>query len=336
MTTTSRIALVAFACFAAGLAVLLPQAGAEPDRSVVLVDKWFKCGDYPQPLDLDLVKVTLTENYDRRFTHAVGLRGKCTGRIGRLEVDTSIGTGVMVGKGAQNLSIEDGYIRCWDRRRAAQRRHDLHQDGVIAMGGLDVTFHGVEIDCRSSNHAAMYFARGRGGAKEPTEGDWPTRVVCDGCTLSARGQLVDIHASIQSGARNSIFACKPHLFKVRATDEAIDPVNENNSLLSKEPCDGSDADEKPKRDKRAKTEARATEATLTQGDRANGDRSARKAERHTDRQLTERKAMRHKGRQLTDRKAAPHKERQLTEQKAERRKARERRRDRHSPRLTRP
>jgi hypothetical protein len=240
VSLTRRIWIALALSLTAGLA-LLPQAGAVYDptvtRNVVLFDRAFKCNDYPQPLDLDLVKVTLTENYDRAFSHAVALRGKCTGRIGRIEVETTIGDGVMVGKGAQSLTIQSGYVRCFSRRLAEERRNDLHQDGVQALGGVDVTFRGVEIDCPSANNAAFFLTRGAGGADTPTVGDWPTRVVCDGCTFSAPAQLVSIHASISSGARNSFFACKPKLTKVRVTDAAVDPVNENNTLLSLEPCD---------------------------------------------------------------------------------------------------
>src|SRR6266849_10122854 len=94
--------------------VLLPPAQATSVRTVVLVDKPFMCADYPQPLDLDLVKVTMTPNSSSSIQDAVHLTAGCAGRIGRVEVDTWLMDGIKVGSGAMDVVVGGGYIHCWD------------------------------------------------------------------------------------------------------------------------------------------------------------------------------------------------------------------------------
>ena len=209
------------AAVAAALALLGPSGAAAPAaRSVVLVDKPFRCEQYAQPLALELVKVTLTPSYGGSVDDAVNLnRGECTGRVGRIEVDTWIGDGVKIGEKAHDLVVESGYVVCHDRVPGK------HQDGVQALGGLRVTFRNLHVYCATSNNASFFTTAGAGGADLPTEGDWPTDVTCDNCQLDGGPHTVFLAKSIRSGISNSLV----HAGKYRAIriGEAVDPVVEN-------------------------------------------------------------------------------------------------------------
>jgi hypothetical protein len=209
------------AAAAAALAQLGPSGAAAPAvRSIVLVDKPFRCEQYAQPLAFELVKVTLTPSYGGSVDDAVNLnRGECTGRVGRIEVDTWIGDGVKIGENTHDLVVESGYVVCHDRVPGK------HQDGVQALGGLRVTFRNLHVYCATANNASFFATAGAGGADLPTEGDWPTDVTCDNCQLDGGPHTLFLGKSIRSGIRNSLV----HAGKYRAIriGEAVDPVVEN-------------------------------------------------------------------------------------------------------------
>jgi hypothetical protein len=204
-----------------------PVAG---DREVVLVNRTFKCSSYPQPVDFDLVKVTIDASQTRRTDafHTSGSGNECTGRIGRLEIDTWNADGVKVHPPAHDLVVEGGYVRCHDRYGS------VHQDGIQAMGGTRVTFRNLEVDCASAEgvNSAMFINEGRGGQSRPTD------IVCDGCTLKKapnRNRVLRIHDSLRSGARNStIVWCGPGpecgggeaVFVSKAASEPVDDDND--------------------------------------------------------------------------------------------------------------
>src|SRR4051794_29410005 len=83
-----RLALSSAVVVLLALTASVPGAPAATDRSVVLVDRPFLCDNYPQPLDLDLVKVTMTSNSVAQINDAIHLNNGCSGRVGRIEVDT--------------------------------------------------------------------------------------------------------------------------------------------------------------------------------------------------------------------------------------------------------
>ena len=65
------------------------------------------------PVDADLVKVTISA--DIADVDAVVLTENCTGRIGRVEIDTWSGDGINVQNSApvaHDLVIDSGYVRC--------------------------------------------------------------------------------------------------------------------------------------------------------------------------------------------------------------------------------
>jgi hypothetical protein len=200
------------ATFATGGSTL----SAVPAR-VVLVDRPFRCADYPQPLALDLVKVTLTAAYSGQVDDAINLnRGTCTGVIRRVEVDTWIADGIKIGSSARDLTVAGGYVYCHDHKPLQ------HQDGVQALGGLRVSLQNLHVYCPSSNNASLFLTAGANGAPVPTEGDWPTEVVCENCQLDGGAQTVFIAKSIRSGIRNSLV--RDGRFRAIRVGAAVDPV----------------------------------------------------------------------------------------------------------------
>lgn len=190
-----------------------PAPGPAPSgSSVVRVDQPWTCNGR---VDLDLVKVTMRT----AVSDAIFLRTNCTGRIGRIEVNTWTRDGLKVNAPspvAHDLVIGGGYIRCYGSSGG-------HQDGIQAMGGQRVTFRGLEINC-NSNPNAQFFAAGANGGR-------PTDVVCDGCRLGGgAGQTLFIADSTRSGARNSV-VCEGRFDAVRIGSGAVGPVNSGNTII---------------------------------------------------------------------------------------------------------
>ena len=167
-------------------------------------------------VNLDLVRVTMRTTVE----DALRLDQNCSGRVGRIEVETWTADGIKVqnrGTVAHDLVIESGYVKC----------HDVypgyHQDGVQAMGGSRLTFKNLRIDClRNSN---FFLARGGSGASTPTD------IICDGCVFGPHsGQTVFYAPSIRSGVRNSTI-CTGRFRAIRVEPGAEQLVNTNNRTL---------------------------------------------------------------------------------------------------------
>jgi hypothetical protein len=152
---------------------------------------------------------------------AVRLAPGCTGRIGRIEIDTWTQDGIKVQNSSQNaahdLVVEGGYVECHAMAPAA------HQDAVQAMGGARLTFRNMTFDCLGNSN--FFVNRGGSGATTPTD------VVCEGCTLGPRSSTtIRVNVATRSGARGSHFCPGRNL-----TTFWGDPsyVNVNNAILSR-------------------------------------------------------------------------------------------------------
>jgi hypothetical protein len=193
------------------------QETTKKGRSVILVDKPFKCADYPQPLNLNLVKVKLTEATKSKIQDAIWLSGgDCSGVIRRVEVDTWLVDGIKIGRKAHDLTIGGGVIRCHGRVPRS------HQDGIQVMGGQRVTLRNVEVDCPTSNHSAFYV--NKTGKKSTTV---PSDIICEGCTLRATGTTVHIGNSERSGVRDSVVYAGKHHDGMRICECAVDPITDH-------------------------------------------------------------------------------------------------------------
>lgn len=191
-------ALAAILLAAVGVSVAVAaHTDSDPDpRRVVLTGEGFRCTG---PVDLDLVRVTNPPG------DGVTLASGCTGRIGRLELSgVRNGDGIKVqnadANAARDLVIAGGYVRC-----AGAATDGTHQDGVQAMGGRNITFRNLSIDCYGGGGGNFFVQRAGGGATTPTN------IVCDGCALGPRhpnNVQVNGSSSIGSGVRDSLI-CRP-------------------------------------------------------------------------------------------------------------------------------
>ncbi len=185
----------------------------EPDKTRILENRPFLCRGQ---VDLDLVRVTMRTNVD----DAVRLDERCTGRIGRIEVETWTADGIKVqnhGKVAHDLVIESGYIKCHDIAG------EYHQDGIHVMGGRSITFRNLRVDCLGN--ANLYLSEGGLGAVTPTD------VVCEGCILGPNSaQTLYYNVSIRSGARGTTI-CAGRFRAIRVDPGAVKIVREGNQVL---------------------------------------------------------------------------------------------------------
>ena len=128
---------------------------------MILVDQPWSCRG---AVNIDLVRVTLRTT----VADAIQLDQDCSGRVGRVEVETWTADGIKVqnrGVVAHDLVIESGYIKCHAVAGNA------HQDGIQAMGGSRITFRELRVDCL--RNANLYLSRGGSGATTPTD------IVCE-------------------------------------------------------------------------------------------------------------------------------------------------------------
>ena len=151
---------------------------------------------------------------------AIHLRENCSGRIGRIEVDTWTNDGLKVNApapAAHDLTIEGGYIRCHDQAAGA------HQDGIQAMGGARITFRNLELNCNSNPNAQIFINSANGGSPDRHRvRELPPRL---------RRRLVALHQpSLRSGARNTLI-CPGRFSPIRIESGAQSPVNSGNTVL---------------------------------------------------------------------------------------------------------
>ena len=151
---------------------------------------------------------------------AIVLEENCTGRIGRVEVETWTADGIKVqnaGRVARDVVIESGYVKCHAFAEGA------HQDGVQVMGGRGLTFRGLRIDCLGN--ANLFMAEGGSHASTPTD------VVCEACVLGPNSsQTFFLADSVRSGARKTtICTGRSRAIRVDPGAEAI--VEAGNKVL---------------------------------------------------------------------------------------------------------
>ena len=192
-----------------------PSTSSPPaqQNAVELVDQPFVCTG---PVDIDLVRVTMPTAVE----DAIRLDQDCSGRIGRVEVDTWTADGIKVqnrGTVAHDLVIESGYVKCHDVVG------DYHQDGIQVMGGYRLTFRKLAIDCL--RNANLFIALGGAEASIPTD------VVCERCMLGPNSaQTLFWGPSVRSGARDTTI-CTGRFHATRIEPGATEIVNERNTVL---------------------------------------------------------------------------------------------------------
>lgn len=198
---------------------------------VDLVDKPFRGKSYPGVTDFDLVRVRMTP----ASTSSINLAGwfdELTGRIGRLELESSRGDGLHVGTGCHDLVVESGYVYVHDVTGS------LHWDAIQIMGGYRITFKKLVVIQRSPNldrEGRCVFVNA--GQSPPDIED----VVFEECyfethrdPISTKDRVFTLQGSLRSGARNCYFAeARTGVAPYWVRSGAVDPVNSGNVIIPK-------------------------------------------------------------------------------------------------------
>jgi hypothetical protein len=226
MPDVRRLCLIAATAIAVAGGVAGAGAGAswgyDPvTKSVTLTSRPFFCEKYPQPLDLELVRVTGLQSAwpadANPTTINLGNRGNsCTGSIGRIEVYTELGDAIKIGAGAHDLTIGSVSVEITKERNPV-----IHSDCLQVQGGFRVAVH--RMYCYNRVGQALFLAA------EPDPAGIQD-VVISNCFLrgsSGRQTSVYILASTRSGVRNCLIpptdAAKPR--RVLAVGHlAVSPV----------------------------------------------------------------------------------------------------------------
>lgn len=190
-----------------------PPPSAPTGQQVMLDGESWECDGH---VDLDLVKVS---NPSR---DAIQLGSGCTGRIRRIEVDTSSKDGVKIQNQenpAHDIVIEGGYVRCTAIEDGA------HQDAVQAMGGRNIIFRNVEFDCLGNSN--FFVNRGGSGATTPTD------IVCEGCRFGpSSATTVRVNNAIRSGVRSSRICVGRRVDDpIYFSENTVGPVDVGNTIL---------------------------------------------------------------------------------------------------------
>ncbi len=204
-----------------------PSAVSPPGHGVLTgsieqTDQMWVCRG---PVDLDSVSVAMTSALtSRRGADAVHLEPGCTGRIGRLDVDTSAGDAVKATEGVHDLTIDGGTVHC------AAKLPTMHQDGFQIMGGTRITLRGLRIDCGRAGESLInsnLFIKRAGRSVNP-----PTDVVCVDCFLGASAaHTASIQESVRSGLVDStLCTAKYPRLTLTIGPGAVDPVDSDNVL----------------------------------------------------------------------------------------------------------
>ena len=162
-----------------------PIAAADREQAVILTDEPWRCRG---KVDLDLVRVTMRTTVD----DAIRLDQNCSGRVGRVEIETWTADGIKVqnrGTVAHDLVIESGYVKCHDVAG------EYHQDGIQVMGGYRLTFKNLADRLPQELEPLPDRAAARRRRPRPTS-------ICDGCVLGPNSAQTLFYApSLRSGAR---------------------------------------------------------------------------------------------------------------------------------------
>lgn len=198
------------------LALALPAGSQTPPN--VIQNGPFRCAAH---VNIGLLKITMSNGSQDALVLAAG----CSGSIQRVEAEGPMADGIKVQNAntnaAHDLTIGGGYIRC------GQASGGVHQDGMQAMGGRNITFRNLVIDCLGGGGGNYFPARGGSGATMPTD------IVCIHCAFGPRHpNNVQIQTSVRSGIRDSL-VCRPTSGRAPITigSTAEQPVNASNTVV---------------------------------------------------------------------------------------------------------
>lgn len=176
------------------------------------------------PVDLDLVKIRNAPG------DSLVLASGATGRIKRVEIDTSTEDGIKVQnasvQAAHDFTIDEGYVTAHGSAPGA------HQDGIQVMGGRDLTFRNIVF--KNFNTQGVFVNKAGSGATNPTD------IVFDGCSVPPSDPAVtdgpatpmNINGSLRTVVRNcKIAKSKRFDHGLTVGSGAVDEVLENNQVF---------------------------------------------------------------------------------------------------------
>lgn len=177
------------------------------------------CWTCDGPVDLESVYLNIDQNTIRddgaKFTE------NCTGTIQSLTIITQASDGLKVA-GAHDLIVNGGSIKCLSKLPT------LHQDAVQVMGGSNLTFNNMTLDCGRESDSLIdsnFFVNCSGACTTP-----PDHVICDVCYFGPwAASTVNLQASSDSGITNSTI-CQGKFFGFRKGSDAVNSVNQGNDI----------------------------------------------------------------------------------------------------------
>jgi hypothetical protein len=202
-----------------------PPGKGRAKGSIVQTDKMWVCAG---PVNLDSVTVTMTPAAigARRDEDAIHLQPGCTGHIGQINVVQWAADGIKSAQGVHDLTIDSGSITCLGKAP------NLHQDGVQVMGGSNIRFSNMTINCGRLNDRLIdsnFFVKRAGSSTTP-----PSDVTCDHCTFGGwTAHTVNVESSLRSGVTNSRL-CVGRFPKLTFTigADAVSPVDSGNTVTA--------------------------------------------------------------------------------------------------------
>jgi hypothetical protein len=172
-------------------------------------------------VNLDLVRITMNNGSQ----DALVLGSGCTGVIRRVEIQGPMADGIKIQNASSNaahdLQILGGYVFC------GPAASGVHQDGMQGMGGRNVLFRDLVIDCLGGGGGNFFPAKGGSGATTPTN------IVCDHCAFGPNHpNNVQIQTSVLSGIRDSL-VCRPDSGRdpIVIGSSASQAVNDGNTVV---------------------------------------------------------------------------------------------------------
>jgi hypothetical protein len=168
-------------------------------------------------VDLDSVTVNVDVSPG---PDALQLKAGCTGRIGKVTINTVAGDGIKVSGngGPSDLIVGPGTVTCTAREPVK------HQDGIQVLAAKNLTFVGITTRCTTANNAQFFL-----NATDPAA---IQDVLCVACSFHPGPSYHDvtIGVSTRSGVVGSVVCPSASAALTFKSSDATDPVNLNNTF----------------------------------------------------------------------------------------------------------
>jgi hypothetical protein len=200
------------------------------------LNKTYHCdASTPDHAQINVVVKDSTSKVD-----GVHLDDGCSSKSIRVRIETDSGDGIKIHTGAEHLKVWFGKPRAFGTKVSEDgkvgilcsgKHGDVHQDGIQAMGGLDVQIMAPNIRCDSGNNGGLFCNAGKNAAQNGNA--VPTDIVVHG------GFVYEGNASIHVGPNSAGCGAVGVTMKtdqtkasppdcIRVDHDADRPVNDHN------------------------------------------------------------------------------------------------------------